>query len=149
MSFQADCIFCQILQGEREASFVYRDETVTAFMDLFPVVPGHVLVIPNDHQQDFSRVEPEQAGQMFQLGREIGSALHRSGMSVEGISYFLAEGEAAGQVVPHAHLHIIPRHAGDDCGLQLHKGIPERAERGVLDRRAAALREALKPDAIF
>jgi histidine triad (HIT) family protein len=148
MSFQADCIFCQILRGEREASFVYRGEVVSAFMDLFPVVAGHVLVVPNDHQQDFSRVDPVEAGRMFELGRTIGSALNKSARGAEGISYFLAEGEAAGQVVPHAHLHIIPRHAGDACGLRLHKGIPEQAARAALDEQAAEIREALGPDAL-
>jgi len=149
MSVEPGCPFCQILQGASEASFVYQDELVSAFMDLYPVVPGHMLVIPNDHFQDFSSVEPAAAGRMFQLGKLLGEALRRSGLRLDGISYFLAEGEASGQVVPHAHLHIIPRHAGDDCGLRLHKSAPRRAVRDTLKSQAAEIRNVLKEETLF
>jgi histidine triad (HIT) family protein len=143
MNTAHECIFCQILGGKSEATFVYQGEDVSAFMDLYPVTPGHMLVIPHEHYRDFSRVDIESAGKMFQLGRSLGEALRKRGPNLEGISYFLAEGEAAGQVVPHAHLHIIPRYTGDGCGLRLHKDVPRRAGRDDLELQAAGIREAL------
>ena len=143
MSTAANCIFCQILAGQADASFVYRDERVAAFMDLFPVTPGHTLVVPISHHEHFSQVDPACAGRMFELGRAVGAALLRTDLG-EGVSYFLAEGELAGQVVPHAHLHVIPRFAGDHCALRLHQGPVPRAGRDALERSAYALRDALE-----
>ena len=77
------------------------------------------------------------------MGRSLGKALREISPDLQGISYYLAEGAAAGQVVPHAHLHVIPRQSGDGCGLRLHKGAPHRAERADLAERAAELHDAL------
>jgi histidine triad (HIT) family protein len=148
MSVEDKCIFCGIARGQSEASVIYRDELVSAFMDLFPVTPGHILVIPNEHFQEFSDVNSEAAGRMFILGRALGDALRRSGLRLEGISYYLAEGAAAGQAVPHAHLHIIPRFPGDECGLRLHTGLPHRAARDTLEAHAQRIQIALPDDLI-
>lgn len=142
MSTAANCIFCQILAGQAAASFVYRDERVAVFMDLFPVTPGHALVVPQAHHERFSQVDPASAGRMFELARAVGAAQRSAGLG-EGVSYFLAEGELAGQVVPHAHLHVIPRFPGDNCALRLHQGPVQRAGRDSLESSAAALQAAL------
>jgi histidine triad (HIT) family protein len=146
MNVEDNCVFCGIARGQSEASFIYQDELVSAFMDLFPVTPGHILVIPNEHFQDFSDVEPDTAGRMLILGRALGEALRKSGLQLEGISYFLAEGAAAGQAVPHAHLHIIPRFPGDECGLRLHTGLPRRATRDILEAHAQSIQNLLPGD---
>ena len=113
------CIFCKILAGSAPASIVYRDEWVTAFMDIQPVTPGHLLVIPNQHTPDLASVDAETGAQMFKVGQRLAAALRQSGIPCEGVNLHLSDGQVAGQEVGHTHLHVIPRFAGDGFGLKM------------------------------
>jgi histidine triad (HIT) family protein len=137
------CVFCQIVTGEAEASVVYRDAIVTAFMDLHPVTPGHTLVIPNQHAALITEVAPAAVGQMFDVGAQIDRAMRQSGLRCEAVSLLLSDGAAAGQVIFHSHLHVIPRFRGDSCGLRLHAGPVEQIPRAILDEQAKAIRLSL------
>ncbi len=123
---------------------VYQDEIVTGFMDLMPVTPGHLLVIPNNHAPDLATVTPAEARQIFAVAKDLAQALRTAGFKCEGISLYLADGRAAGQAVFHSHLHVIPRFRGDRCGLHLHAGPAREASRAQLDDHAARIREALR-----
>jgi histidine triad (HIT) family protein len=90
-----ECIFCQILAGDSPASFVYRDETCSAFMDIQPVNPGHLLVIPNAHARYLANLESETAAHLMRVAHRLNAALRSSGLWCEGVNYFLADGEAA------------------------------------------------------
>ena len=138
-----DCIFCAILAGEQPASVVYRDDVCTAFMDIQPVNPGHVLVIPNAHAASLAELEPETGGQMFRVAQRITAALRRGTVRCEGVNLFLADGEAAMQEVFHVHLHILPRYEGDGFGLRFGPSYSDRPERAVLDGIAEGIREVL------
>jgi histidine triad (HIT) family protein len=133
-----NCIFCKIIAGEAPASIVHRDEHVVAFMDVSPVVEGHVLVIPTDHTPSLAGVTDESGARMFALGRRVAASLRASGLPCEGINFFLADGAAAGQTVFHSHLHVIPRVRGDGLGFRhgLGRG---RIARSELDELAARL----------
>ena len=144
MAFDRTCIFCKIIAGEIEASIVYQDERVTAFMDLYPATAGHVLVVPNHHAQSITDVDPDSLGQMFVVGADLDSAIRHSGLRCDAVSFYLADGEAAGQVVQHAHLHVIPRYPGDTCGLRLHAGPVELAQRAELEAHADSIRKSLE-----
>ena len=108
-----NCIFCKIIAEKADSSLVYKSELVTAFMDLNPINEGHVLVVPNSHNQRFSQIAPEAVGEMFKVGQKIVRAIEKSDISCEGANIFLSDGEVAGQEVPHSHLHIAPRYEGD------------------------------------
>ena len=138
-----DCIFCAILAGEQPASVVYQDEVCTAFMDIQPVNPGHVLVIPNAHAASLAELEPETGGQMFRVAQRIAAALRQSTVRCEGANLFLADGEAAMQEVFHVHLHVLPRYEGDGFGLRFGPSYFDRPGRAELDRIAEGIREAL------
>ena len=114
----SECVFCQILAGTLEASIVYRDEQVTAFMDIQPLTPGHLLVIPNQHASGLDGVEPETIAQMAVIGRRLGLALMESSLAPQAFNLFLANGELAGQTVFHSHLHVIPRYPDDGFGVR-------------------------------
>ena len=137
-------IFSKILKGKVPASFVYRDEKVSAFMDVQPINPGHVLVVPNQEVTSLAELDEETGTHLFRIGHRIAKALRESGLKCEGVNMFLADGEAAMQDVSHVHLHVFPRFKGDDFRWQFGKdyyNLPERAE---LDRAAEAISAALK-----
>jgi diadenosine tetraphosphate (Ap4A) HIT family hydrolase len=136
----ASCVFCKIVAGEAAASIIHRDEHVFAFMDVSPVVEGHVLVIPTHHTPDLAGVTDDAGARMFALGRRVAASLRASGLPCEGVNFFLADGVAAGQTVFHSHLHVIPRVRGDGLGFRhgLGRGRMSRLELDELASRLAA-----------
>jgi histidine triad (HIT) family protein len=137
------CVFCDIVAGRLPASVVYRDERVCAFMDIRPVNPGHVLVIPLAHAAELATLESDAGAQMFRIGQRLAGALRGSGVRCDGINFLLADGEAAGQEVFHVHLHVIPRHTGDGFGFRYGPDFGVLPDREVLEATARAVREAL------
>lgn len=107
------CIFCRIIKGEIPAAKIYEDELVFAFMDIAPINFGHVLVIPKEHHESSSTIPEDVAGRMFRIASRIGIALKRK-FDYDAFNLHLADGTAAGQVVMHAHLHVVPRGVEDD-----------------------------------
>ena len=140
----ADCVFCNILAGDLPASIVYQDETCTAFMDIQPVNPGHVLVVPNAHASMLAGLDPVTGERMFRVAQRIAQAMRDSGIRCEGINFFLADGSAAGQDVFHVHLHVIPRYRGDGFGFRFGPEYGRRPPRAELDSQAAQLRGAME-----
>ena len=114
----SSCIFCDILAGVAPAQFVYRDELCVAFMDIRPINPGHVLVVPHIHAPMLSELDPAVVGHMLQVAQRVDAALRASGLQCEGVNLFLADGRPAGQEVMHVHLHVIPRFHGDGHHLR-------------------------------
>jgi diadenosine tetraphosphate (Ap4A) HIT family hydrolase len=132
---------CGILDGEVEQSPVYGDQRVVVFMDIQPVVRGHLLVVPREHAPSLADLGPEDGAAMFELARRAAAALRESGLRCEGVNLFVADGEAAGQDVFHVHLHVIPRHEGDGFSLRLPSDYSIRP-REELDEAAVAIRDA-------
>ena len=143
MTNDPSCIFCRIIAGQAEASFVYRDEFVTAFMDIRPINPGHLLVVPNRHASNLGEVDDNVGSHMFVVGRKLALALRRSEPRCDGVNLFVADGAAAGQTVFHSHLHIVPRHTGDGFGFHFPPGYTRGASRADLDAVAAKVRVVL------
>ncbi len=114
----SECIFCDILEGKAPASFVYQDETCGAFMDIRPVNPGHVLVVPRRHAVLLTELDEASARQMMRVAQQVDAALRVSGIRCEAVNLFLADGRAAGQDVMHVHLHVFPRYKGDGHHLR-------------------------------
>src|SRR5262245_52854878 len=73
-----DCVFCKIIAGSASSSVVYRDTGVIAFMDIEPVNPGHVLVVPLRHAPHLADLDPSVGGRMFEIAQRIAAALKRS-----------------------------------------------------------------------
>ena len=140
---KADCVFCSIVRGEAEASRVYEDETTLAFLDIQPVTPGHLLVIPKAHASYLADLDDESGRHLFSVATRLASGLRRSGLRCEGVNLFLADGAAAFQSVFHVHLHVIARFAGDGLGLRFPPGrtMPDRTG---LDAVARQIREGLE-----
>lgn len=136
-------VFPKILNGELPASFVYRDEWVSAFMDVQPVTPGHVLVVPNVKAASLAELPPEYGARMFQLGQSIAASIRKSNLKSDGVNLFLADGVAAGQTVFYLHLHVIPRFEGDGFGMQFPPDYNQRPERDELEDNASLIRAGM------
>jgi len=138
------CIFCAILAGKAPASFIYRDTNIAAFMDLYPVTPGHLLIIPVVHAESLSDVSPTVTAAIMELAQRLARAVSTSDLGCDGFNLFMANGGAAGQDVFHAHLHILPRFHGDGFGFRFPGHYPREAERDLLDQQAEHLRALLE-----
>jgi len=139
------CIFCAILAGNAPAIFIQRGELVSAFMDIMPVNPGHLLVVPNQHAASLAELDPGTGAEMFRLAQKLAGALRRSGLPCAGVNLYLADGTAAGQEVFHLHLHVIPRNPGDGAGMRRGSYGHTRASDLAIEATAAALLRAIEP----
>jgi len=114
----ADCIFCSIVDGDIPARTVHETDDVLAFLDANPLAPGHTLVIPKAHAQHVGDLDDDLASDLFATVTELTPRV-QAAVDAEGANVGINDGEAAGQEVPHVHVHIIPRFEGDG-GAPLH-----------------------------
>ena len=147
------CVFCAIVAGDAPASVVYEDAQALAFLDIRPVTPGHLLVIPKRHAPSLADLNEATGARLFVIGMRLAAALRASGMRLaaalrasglrcDGVNVFLADGAAAGQEVFHAHLHVFPRFAGDTFRIEADWSVtPERSERDAVAARVRGAHE--------
>jgi len=135
------CIFCKIVAGEAPASIVHQDDTVIVFLDINPVTPGHLMVMPRAHLPALADIDPQTGGHMFNVAQRMAAALRESGLRCDGINMFYADGEAAFQEVFHAHLHVFPRYEGD--GFRLVADWESESSRPELEAVGEQIRIAL------
>ena len=111
-----DCLFCKIVKGEIPSAKIYEDDYVYAFLDIGPVNKGHTLVIPKQHYETFLDIPDDIVSKLAVALKKIADAVMK-GVDADGFNIGMNNYEAAGQVVKHAHFHIMPRFRGD--GLKL------------------------------
>ncbi len=116
------CVFCAIIDERAPASVVYEDDDVLAFMDINPVTPGHLLVVPRRHLPALGDLDDALGGHLFNLAKRLAAAIRASDVRSDGINLFYADGKAALQEVFHAHLHVIPRYPGDGFTIDANWG---------------------------
>jgi histidine triad (HIT) family protein len=104
-----DCVFCKIVRHEAPASRVYEDKDSAAFLSIRPINEGHTLVVPKKHYENIYEVPDEEVASLFQVVKKVAVAV-RNAMSAEGVRIIQNNGNAAGQVVFHLHVHIIPEY---------------------------------------
>lgn len=101
------CIFCKIVSKEAKAEIVYHDEQVTAFRDLHPVAPTHILIVPNRHIESVGALEADDEplmGHLFTVARKLAE---EAGISRGGYRLITNTGADGGQTVFHLHVHLI------------------------------------------
>lgn len=134
----AECLFCKIIAKGIPSRGVYEDDSVYAFLDIKPVNPGHVLVVPKTHSDGFLDADPEVLKGLIlatqRVARAVASALGTDGFNLEENN-----GAIAGQVVPHLHFHVVPRRPDD--GLKHWPGTAY--ETGKDEEIAAKIRAAM------
>jgi len=102
-----NCIFCKIIAGEIPSEKIYQDDTVTAFRDIHPVAPTHVLIVPNKHiasVNDLTEEDEQITGRMLTIAQKLAV---QEGIGGNGYRLIVNTGPHGGQVVFHLHLHLI------------------------------------------
>jgi histidine triad (HIT) family protein len=131
-----DCVFCSIIRKESPASFVFEDDHVVAFLSNRPVNEGHTLVVPKKHYENIYEMPEEELAYLFKIVKRVAFAVKDS-MDSEGIRIVQNNGSAAGQVIFHFHVHVIP--------IKSHQGFSHGV--AYRDHTCGRMPEALKLDA--
>ena len=116
----SNCLFCSIVEGHIPAYIIYQDEYYLAIMDRYPSAKGHVLILPKRHVEDIYGLNPEEAAALVPLAQKISTKM-RDVLGIDGLNLLQNNGKAAGQVIDHFHLHLIPRYENDGIVI---KGAP-------------------------
>ena len=138
-----ECVLCGLVAGRLPASVVHKDDDIIVLMDIRPVTPGHLMVVPTAHVPRLADLSREVGSLIFEWARIASMALYQSDLRPGGLNLFLSDGEVAMQEINHLHLHLIPRYENDGFGLvmpNVYKQFPERAE---LDRHAELIRSGV------
>ena len=138
------CNFCKIVSKKAQASVVYEDDSVLAFMDLHPANVGHTLVVPREHWETIYVVPEKVLADLFAVVKMVSVAVKKA-VGAEGISILQFNERAAGQSVKHFHVHVMPRFREDAIskfiGAMLGPVGFEKKERQDLDEIAEKIKE--------
>lgn len=134
-----ECIFCKIINGEIPSAKIYEDDDIIAFLDIQPVNPGHTLVVPKRHSADLMEMEDDVVSKVFTTAKKVSKAIIEA-MDAKGINIGMNNRKAAGQLVLHSHVHLIPRF--EDDGLELWQG--GKYDEGQLDKTKDKIRSKMR-----
>ncbi len=110
------CIFCKIVAGQVPCFKLLEDDKTIAFMDINPVNPGHALAVAKGHWPTVDVIPPDVIAAVAQTAQKVAKAVVAE-LKPNGVNLLQANGAGAGQTVPHLHIHIMPRRAGDQVAL--------------------------------
>jgi histidine triad (HIT) family protein len=138
------CVFCKIIRKELPASIVYEDDNVIAFLSNRPVNEGHTLVVPKKHYIDIYDIPEAKASYLFGITKRIANCV-KEAMVPSGIRIVQNNGIAAGQVVFHLHIHVIPLTPRDDLhNSGVYRNATFLATSQVLEKDAEKIRACLR-----
>lgn len=146
-----DCLFCRIADGAEPASIVERTASTLTFLDLYGVREGHALVIPRRHAIRLENLAPAERRALFDAVARVQFAQRAAGLRADGCTLLVNDGPAAGQHIPHVHVHVVPRSRGDTLAvigrfvLAMVNYFGRPRPRAALDAVAARLHAALPP----
>ncbi len=125
---------------------VLDDGPIVAFMDIFPLQPGHVLVIPRQHHQYVTELDSYLRAQMMETAARIARAIRQIHPAGTDLNWMINDGKAAWQHVPHVHLHLIPRRGRDNLNLigRIATRFLRKPNMARFESEAAELRRALE-----
>ena len=133
------CLFCQIINGKIPAYFIYEDDTHVAIMDKYPIHRGHSLVMPRKHHEKITDMDIDEVSVLFSKIPSIARAVLEA-TDADGFNLGQNNGRAANQIIPHVHVHVIPRYA------KIGVAWPKRsiASEKDLEELAAKIRKCMK-----
>jgi histidine triad (HIT) family protein len=107
MAQNSDCVFCRLVRKEMRGDLVYQDDRVTAFRDIRPQAPTHILVVPNVHISSMNQVQPEHAEMLSRLFLVAKQLAHQEALDEGGYRLVINTGPQGGQTVDHLHVHLL------------------------------------------
>ncbi len=119
-----DCIFCKIVKGEIPSLRVYEDEKSLAILDINPANYGHTLVLPKEHHENVFDVPEETIKHLAAVAKKIATRI-KSKLGADGVNILQNNGKAAGQIVMHMHIHVIPRYENDKVVITYERVQPQ------------------------
>lgn len=122
-----NCVFCKIITGEIPSKKVYEDDFTIAFLDIKPSNPGHTLVIPKEHFENIYSMPAEAFARLAITSQKIAIATKQA-LDCDGINIIMNNEAAAGQIIFHSHIHIIPRNQTDGFTLFPQQSYPTEQE---------------------
>src|SRR3954470_16602526 len=131
------CIFCRIVAGEIPCYKLFEDDQTIAFMDINPVNPGHALAVAKGHWPTVDVIPPDVLAAVAKTAQRIAKAVMAE-LRPAGVNLVQANGAGAGQSVPHLHIHIMPRRAGDGIALNWEYKPGDKAEIEAIYKRLKA-----------
>jgi histidine triad (HIT) family protein len=111
-SANRNCIFCRIIQKDVPNAIIYENEKFLAFMDKYPINLGHTLIVPKQHYSNLLDMPTEIVGEMYSLVPTLAKAI-TSVINSDGFNINQNNGKSANQIVPHVHVHIVPRYSAE------------------------------------
>jgi len=122
------CVFCDIIARKAQAHIVYEDDDLIAFLDNHPITDGHTLLVTKRHYERLGEIPPVEVAKLFTKAQELNEVIMKK-MSAQGANISVNDGKAAHQLVPHIHIHIIPRRENDGVSFAARKRLsPEQME---------------------
>jgi len=111
------CEFCAIIKGKEEAETIYEDKQVMAVLHLKPASPGQIIIFTKEHQPILEQVPDPLVSHAFKVANKLSTVLFES-LNIQGTNIIVRNGTAAGQVIPHFSIDIIPRSENDGLNFQ-------------------------------
>lgn len=133
-----NCIFCKIVAGQIPSFKLLEDDATIAFMDINPVNPGHALAVAKGHWPTVDVIPADVLSAVAKTAQKVARAV-MSELKPIGVNLLQANGEGAGQSVPHLHIHVMPRRAGDGVALNWGCKPGDKAEIEAIYRRLKAI----------
>jgi histidine triad (HIT) family protein len=133
-----DCLFCKLVAKAIPAHIVYEDDDALAFLDVKPVNVGHTLIVPKAHHADFAATPDELISKLTVLAKRVAAAAVAA-VGADGFNIGVNAGAAAGQVIFHTHIHVMPRFTNDGHQHWAKKQVAE----GEMSRVAGEIRQRL------
>lgn len=106
------CIFCQIVKKKIPSKILFENEKILAFLDIYPIFKGHTIVITKNHYQNIEDIPESELIEIFKIVKKLAVLIHKK-LEIDGYNILQNNFEAAGQVIQHFHVHIIPRSKDD------------------------------------
>lgn len=115
-SGQGSCVFCRIVKGDIPSTIIYEDSVLISFLDIAPANTGHSLIVTKQHFETIAETPDEVIQHIALFAKKLAKAMSFA-LAAEGFNLLMNNKKVAGQLVPHAHVHVIPRYARDGIDL--------------------------------
>lgn len=135
-----DCLFCKIIKKEIPSDIIFENDNILALLDITPCNPGHTLIIPKDHSDNFTEMSDELAGKLIITAKNLASKIIKA-VNAPAFNLITNTGKESGQNIFHTHFHIVPRFDSKEVPDWPHKDMTEEEKLEVKNRIVSFLKE--------